>query len=71
MARGELRADIDHEAATDLMIGPVLEFVPGMTVDPAVTLQPRDRTLTEAEIEAVSTKIIAQVTRATGATLRG
>ncbi len=36
-----------------------------------VTLQPRDRTLTEAEIEAVSTKIIAQVTRATGATLRG
>jgi phenylalanyl-tRNA synthetase beta chain len=36
-----------------------------------VTLQPRDRTLTEAEIEAVSTRIIAQVTRATGATLRG
>jgi phenylalanyl-tRNA synthetase beta chain len=36
-----------------------------------VTLQPRDRTLTEAEIEAVSSRIIAQVTRATGATLRG
>ncbi|MFW6197333.1 MAG: hypothetical protein ACOC5B_00575 [Myxococcota bacterium] len=32
---------------------------------------PRDRTRTEAEIEAVSQKIIAQVTRATGATLRG
>ncbi|HET6735874.1 TetR/AcrR family transcriptional regulator [Mycobacterium sp.] len=24
VARGELRADVDHEAATDLMIGPVL-----------------------------------------------
>ena len=36
-----------------------------------VTLQPRQRTLTDAEIEAVSQKIIAQVTRATGATLRG
>ncbi|MFW6076890.1 MAG: phenylalanine--tRNA ligase subunit beta [Hyphomicrobiales bacterium] len=36
-----------------------------------VTLQPRERTLTEAEIEAVSSRIIAQVTRATGATLRG
>jgi phenylalanyl-tRNA synthetase beta chain len=36
-----------------------------------VTLQPRERTLTEAEIEAVSSRIIAQVTRATGAVLRG
>jgi phenylalanyl-tRNA synthetase beta chain len=36
-----------------------------------VTLQPRARTLTEAEIEAVSRKIVDQVTRATGATLRG
>jgi phenylalanyl-tRNA synthetase beta chain len=36
-----------------------------------VTLQPRDRTLTEAEIEAVSSRIIAQVSRATGAVLRG
>ena len=36
-----------------------------------VTLQPRARTLTEAEIEAVSRRIVDQVTRATGATLRG
>jgi phenylalanyl-tRNA synthetase beta chain len=36
-----------------------------------VTLQPRERSLTEAEIEVVSQKIIAQVTRATGASLRG
>ena len=36
-----------------------------------VTLQPRDKTLTDAEIEAVSAKIIAQVGKATGGTLRG
>src|SRR5690606_19601039 len=36
----------------------------------AVTLQPVEKTLTEAEIEAVSQKIVAQVAKATGATLR-
>ncbi|MBD3765217.1 MAG: phenylalanine--tRNA ligase subunit beta [Rhodobacterales bacterium] len=36
-----------------------------------VRLQPTDRTLTEAEIEAVSAKIVDKVTRATGGTLRG
>lgn len=36
----------------------------------AVSLQPRDKTLTEQEIEAVSTAIIAAVTKATGGTLR-
>ena len=37
----------------------------------AVTLQPVERTLTDAEIEAVCNKIVAAVTRATGAVLRG
>jgi phenylalanyl-tRNA synthetase beta chain len=37
----------------------------------AVTLQPVERTLTDAEIEAVSNKIVAQVVKATGAVLRG
>ena len=37
----------------------------------AVTLQPMERTLTDAEIEAVSNKIVAQVVKATGAVLRG
>jgi phenylalanyl-tRNA synthetase beta chain len=37
----------------------------------AVTLQPIERTLTDAEIEAVSAKIVAQVVKATGAVLRG
>lgn len=36
-----------------------------------VTLQPRERTLTDAEIEAVAAKIVAAVVKATGATLRG
>ncbi|MDZ4734747.1 MAG: phenylalanine--tRNA ligase subunit beta [Rhodospirillaceae bacterium] len=37
----------------------------------AVTLQADDRTLTDEEIEAVAAKIVAAVTKATGATLRG
>ncbi len=36
----------------------------------AVRLQPVDRTLTDAEIEAVSARIVAEVARKTGATLR-
>lgn len=36
-----------------------------------VRLQPVDKTLTEADIEAVSKKIIEKVTKATGGTLRG
>jgi phenylalanyl-tRNA synthetase beta chain len=36
-----------------------------------VTLQPRDKTLTDAEIEAVAAKIVAAVSRATGGELRG
>jgi phenylalanyl-tRNA synthetase beta chain len=37
----------------------------------AVTLQPRDRTLTDAEIDAIIAKIVAEAARKTGATLRG
>jgi len=36
-----------------------------------VRLQPRDKTLTEAEIEAVAAKIVEKVAKATGGTLRG
>jgi phenylalanyl-tRNA synthetase beta chain len=34
-------------------------------------LQPRDRTLTEEEIEAVAAKVVDKVTKASGGTLRG
>jgi phenylalanyl-tRNA synthetase beta chain len=37
----------------------------------AVTLQPQDATLTDAEIEAFSTRFVAAVEKATGGTLRG
>ena len=37
----------------------------------AVTLQPREKTLTEPEIEAVSGKIVAEALKRTGAALRG
>jgi len=37
----------------------------------AVRLQPKDKTLTEPEIEAVAQKIVAAVAKATGGTLRG
>jgi phenylalanyl-tRNA synthetase beta chain len=36
-----------------------------------VTLQPKDKTLTDADIEAVSAKVISQAAKAVGATLRG
>ena len=37
----------------------------------AVTLQPQDATLTDADLEAASTRIVAAVAKATGAVLRG
>jgi phenylalanyl-tRNA synthetase beta chain len=36
-----------------------------------VTLQPREKTLTEAEIDAVAQKIVAEAGKKTGAALRG
>ena len=36
----------------------------------SVTLQPRDKTLTEAEIEAVAARVVAEVAGKTGAVLR-
>jgi phenylalanyl-tRNA synthetase beta chain len=37
----------------------------------SVTLQPTERTLTDAEIDTVSDKIVASVEKQTGGTLRG
>ncbi len=37
----------------------------------SVTLQPQDATLTDADLEAASARIVAAVTKATGAVLRG
>ena len=56
----------------------VFDLYKGQGVEPGfkslaieVTLQPREKTLTEAEIEAVSARIVAAVEKAAGAKLRG
>jgi phenylalanyl-tRNA synthetase beta chain len=36
----------------------------------AVTIQPRDKTMTDAEIEALAAKIVAEVSKRTGGVLR-
>ncbi|MDH7797899.1 MULTISPECIES: phenylalanine--tRNA ligase subunit beta [unclassified Beijerinckia] len=41
------------------------------SVGVTVTLQPREKTLTDAEIEEVAGRIVAEVAKKTGATLRG
>ena len=37
----------------------------------AVTLQPREKTMTDAEIDALAAKIVAEVTKRTSGVLRG
>lgn len=69
-ARGADKALIAKVEVFDLYRGPGLpEGSKSLAL--AVTLQPREKTLTEAELEAVSAKIVQQVTKATGGTLRG
>jgi phenylalanyl-tRNA synthetase beta chain len=54
----------------DIYEGPgVLEGAKSVALE--VTLQPREKTLTEAEIEAVSARIVAAVEKSAGAKLRG
>ncbi|MBR0692430.1 phenylalanine--tRNA ligase subunit beta [Bradyrhizobium lablabi] len=56
----------------------VFDVYEGKGIDPdkksiaiAVTIQPREKTLTDQEIDAVAAKIVAEVTKKTGGTLRG
>jgi phenylalanyl-tRNA synthetase beta chain len=66
-------------AERQLIVGvDVFDIYEGAGIDPdkksvaiAVTLQPTEKTLTDTEIEAVSTKIVGEVTKKTGAVLRG
>ncbi len=63
------RVLIDHVAIFDVYEGKgVAEGMKSVAV--TVRIQPRDKTLTDVEIEAVATAIVAQVTKATGASLR-
>ncbi|MBV8849693.1 MAG: phenylalanine--tRNA ligase subunit beta, partial [Methylobacteriaceae bacterium] len=66
---------VDRALVTDVSVFDVYEGS-GMaegkkSVALAVTVQPRDKTMTDAEIEALSQKIIGNVVQKTNATLRG
>jgi phenylalanyl-tRNA synthetase beta chain len=64
----------DRKLITNVTVFDVYE---GAGIDPdkksvaiAVTLQPRDKTMTDQEIDAVAAKIVAEVAKRTGGTLR-
>ncbi|HVV41199.1 MAG TPA: phenylalanine--tRNA ligase subunit beta [Nitrobacter sp.] len=66
---------VDRKLIADVSVFDVYE---GKGIDPdkksvaiTVTLQPREKTLTDQEIDAVAAKIVAEVTRKTGGVLRG
>jgi phenylalanyl-tRNA synthetase beta chain len=65
---------VDKKLITDVSVFDVYE---GKGIDAAkksiaiaVTIQPREKTMTDQEIDAVGTKIVAEVTKKTGGTLR-
>ena len=65
----------DRELITDVRLfdvftgGSLAEGQKSLAIE--VTLQPRLRTLTDSEIDAVAAKVVKQVTKVTGGTLRG
>ncbi|MGX1740902.1 phenylalanine--tRNA ligase subunit beta [Bosea sp. NPDC055353] len=69
-AQGTDRALIANVGVFDLYEGAGVE-AGKKSVALAVTLQPVEKTLTEAEIEAVGSKIVAEIGKRYGATLRG
>jgi phenylalanyl-tRNA synthetase beta chain len=67
-------ASVDRKLIANVSVFDVYE---GKSIDPgkksvaiAVTLQPRDKTMTDPEIEAVAAKIVAEVGKRTGGVLR-
>ena len=64
------RALISHVGVFDIFTGTgVPKGKKSLAIE--VTLQPREKTLTDAEIEAVAAKIVASVQKSTGGELRG
>jgi phenylalanyl-tRNA synthetase beta chain len=66
---------VDKKLITDVTVFDVYE---GKGIDDgkksiaiAVTMQPREKTMTDQEIDAVGARIVAEVTKKTGGTLRG
>jgi phenylalanyl-tRNA synthetase beta chain len=67
-------AGVDRKLITSVSVFDVYEgtgIAPGKkSIAIAVTLQPRERTMTDAEIEALAAKIVAEVGKRTGGVLR-
>jgi phenylalanyl-tRNA synthetase beta chain len=67
-------AGVDRKLITGVSVFDVYEgtgIAPGKkSIAIAVTLQPRERTMTDAEIEALAAKIVAEVGKRTGGALR-
>ena len=73
-AKGADKSLISGASVFDLFIGEKAEAQMGegkKSIAITVRLQPVDKTLTDAEIEAVSAKVVEKVTKATGGSLRG
>ena len=68
--RGADKALVREVAVFDRYQGPGVE-AGKKSLALTVTLQPADKTLTDAEIEAIAGKIVGAVVKATGGTLRG
>jgi phenylalanyl-tRNA synthetase beta chain len=66
---------VDRKLITGITVFDLYEgqgIAPGKkSIAIAVTLQPRERTMTDAEIEALAAKIVAEVGKRTGGVLRG
>jgi len=65
---------VDRKLITNVTVFDVYEgkgIEPGKkSVAIAVTLQPREKTMTDEEIEAIAAKIVTEVSKRTGGTLR-
>jgi len=69
-ARGAEKALISDVTLFDVFTGQgVPEGKKSLAIE--VTLSPREKTLTDAEIDAAAEKVVAAVTKATGGELRG
>ena len=67
--------NVDKKLITTVTVFDVYEgqgLEPGKkSIAIAVTIQPRDKTMTDAEIDALAAKIVAEVSKRTGGVLRG
>jgi phenylalanyl-tRNA synthetase beta chain len=67
--------NVDKRLVSNVVVFDVYEgkgIAPGKkSIAIAVTIQPREKTMTDAEIEALAGKIVAEVTKRTGGVLRG